>query len=237
LTKDIKEDAVTARRSDEVSTSRGRVLLPRHPRHPIRVALASVLLLLTALPVRPDHVSSLEADTFHVVNGLPDTLFWPMWAVMQFGNFLVVPIALLAALLTRRLRPTLDLAVAGPSAWLLAKVAKQAVVRGRPAELLNDVILRHAPAVGHGYLSGHAATAVAIATVLHPYVAPRWRWPMWVVASLVCVARVYVGAHLPLDVVGGAAMGWAIGALVHTLLGAPLIRRGRGPAGEVTRSS
>jgi undecaprenyl-diphosphatase len=31
----------------------------------------------------------------------------------------------------------------------------------------------------------------------------------------------YVGAHLPLDVVGGAALGWAAGSLVHLLLGAP----------------
>jgi glycosyltransferase 2 family protein len=28
-----------------------------------------------------------------------------------------------------------------------------------------------------------------------------------------------VGANLPLDVLGGAAMGWAIGCLVHILLG------------------
>jgi undecaprenyl-diphosphatase len=31
----------------------------------------------------------------------------------------------------------------------------------------------------------------------------------------------YVGAHLPYDVLGGAALGWAAGALVHLVLGAP----------------
>jgi undecaprenyl-diphosphatase len=31
----------------------------------------------------------------------------------------------------------------------------------------------------------------------------------------------YVGAHLPLDVLGGAALGWAAGALTHLVLGAP----------------
>jgi hypothetical protein len=30
-----------------------------------------------------------------------------------------------------------------------------------------------------------------------------------------------VGAHLPFDVVGGAALGWAAGSLIHLLLGAP----------------
>jgi len=31
----------------------------------------------------------------------------------------------------------------------------------------------------------------------------------------------YVGAHLPLDMVGGAALGVAVGALVRLLLGVP----------------
>ena len=43
----------------------------------------------------------------------------------------------------------------------------------------------------------------------------------WTLAIAVCVARVYVGAHLPLDVIGGAALGWAAGGLTHLILGAP----------------
>jgi undecaprenyl-diphosphatase len=31
----------------------------------------------------------------------------------------------------------------------------------------------------------------------------------------------YVGAHFPLDVVGGIALGWSIGSLVNYLLGRP----------------
>jgi hypothetical protein len=40
----------------------------------------------------------------------------------------------------------------------------------------------------------------------------------------------YVGAHLPLDVLGGAALGWAAGALVHLVIGAP---QSRPPVGRV----
>jgi undecaprenyl-diphosphatase len=40
----------------------------------------------------------------------------------------------------------------------------------------------------------------------------------------------YVGAHLPLDVLGGAALGWAAGALVHLVIGAP---ESRPPVGRV----
>jgi hypothetical protein len=54
-----------------------------------------------------------------------------------------------------------------------------------------------------------------------PYLGRRARWVAVAVAVVVCVSRLYVGAHLPLDVVGGAALGWAAGSLVHLLLGAP----------------
>jgi PAP2 superfamily/Lipopolysaccharide kinase (Kdo/WaaP) family len=74
---------------------------------------------------------------------------------------------------------------------------------------------------GLGFVSGHAAVAVAIATLVAPYLGRRARWVAVAVAVGVCVSRMYVGAHLPLDVVGGAALGWAAGSLVHLLLGAP----------------
>jgi membrane-associated phospholipid phosphatase len=42
-----------------------------------------------------------------------------------------------------------------------------------------------------------------------------------VLAVLVCLARVQVAAHLPLDVVGGAALGLAVGGAVRLVLGRP----------------
>ena len=55
---------------------------------------------------------------------------------------------------------------------------------------------------------------------------------------LVALGRMYAGAHLPLDVVGGAALGWAVAAATHLAVGAPggrptasAIREGLRPAG------
>jgi glycosyltransferase 2 family protein len=144
-----------------------------------------------------------------------------MWMVMQLGNLVMVPVATVAAAATRRFRLAAELAASGIFVWLIAKVIKDVFERGRPAELLEDVTLRHAPAVGHGFISGHAAVAAALAMVAAPYLGRRWRVIVWVAAALVSVARVYVGAHLPLDVIAGAAFGIAIGALVHLMMGVP----------------
>lgn len=198
-----------------------RFFQPRRRSHVVRFVSAVALLLLSALPIHRRSISSFEARVFHWVNDLPALLYNPLWAVMQLGNFFVIPVTAVVALIFRRLRLALDIVLAGTSAWLLAKVLKTIVVRGRPAELLHDVVLRHAPAAGHGYVSGHAAVAVAIATVVHPYLGPVTRKLAIAAALGVCFARVYVGAHLPLDVVGGAAMGWALGSLVHLAFGAP----------------
>ncbi|MGH2791789.1 MAG: phosphatase PAP2 family protein [Actinomycetota bacterium] len=159
-------------------------------------------------------VSSWEAGPFEVMNRLPDLLFWPLWPVMQLGNLLAVPVLAIGALLFRRWRLAAGLAIAGLACWILGKVVKDFVGRGRPGALLEDVILRNSHAGGGGYVSGHAAVVFALATVLHPYLSLRWRIVSWTLATLVSLARIYVGAHLPLDCIGGAALGCAIGLIV-----------------------
>jgi membrane-associated phospholipid phosphatase len=192
--------------------------------HTMFLLVATAVFFLTALPIDAHNVSSTETDLFEVVNDLPGAIYWPMWAVMQVGNFIVVPVLTVIAAILRRVRLTAALAIAGTLVWVLAKVIKDAVERGRPAELVNEVILRHAPAAGNGYISGHAAVAFAIVTVLNPYLSRKLRVVAWTLAVLVCVARIYVGAHLPLDVVGGAAFGLAVGSLISLVLGDPYHR-------------
>src|SRR6266508_1873634 len=140
---------------------------------------------------------------------------------MQLGVIGAVPVVAAVALGLRRLRLALDAVLAAGSIYLIAKLVKEFVHRGRPQTLLDNVHILGEPARGLGYVSGHSAVAVALATVASPYLGRRGRRVAWTLAAAVCVARMYVGAHLPLDVLGGAAMGWAAGGLVHLVLGAP----------------
>jgi membrane-associated phospholipid phosphatase len=208
-----------------LSRSSRRFFLHRRPAHAVRFVLALVLLGLSAIPVRRHHVGPLETHIFHLINGLPGAFYPVLWAIMQLGNVIAAFVAAAVALIFRKVRLAVDFLLAGGGAWLLAKLVKQFVDRGRPPQLLQHVIVRGGTLSGHGYVSGHAATAAALATVAYPYLGKRTRIVVIALAAIVAFARVYVGAHLPLDVVGGAAMGWAIGSLVHLLFGAPSPRR------------
>ncbi len=189
------------------------------------VAAAGLLVLLvSALPVEASRVGGLELDVFRAVNDLPGALFPVLWPLMQFGAVLVVPATALAAVAFRRYRLAGEVLAAGVAAWLLAKVVKEIVFRERPAAILDDVNLHGAGAAGRGFVSGHAAIVFALAVLVTPHLPRRWRWVPWAVAVVVAFARVYVGSHFPLDVIGGAGLGLVLGGLARfgcSLLGGP----------------
>jgi undecaprenyl-diphosphatase len=198
-----------------------------------------VVLLLTALAIHKNYLDVREAAVFRLVNSLAlPGWTWPgVWLVMQLGVIGAVPLVAVVALATRHLRLALDAVLAAGSIYLIAKVIKQFVQRGRPDSLLEQVNILGEPAGGLGYVSGHSAVAVALATVSSPYLGRRARRVAWALAAAVCLTRIYVGAHLPLDVLGGAALGWAAGALVHLVIGAPEGRPSVGRVREALRAN
>jgi undecaprenyl-diphosphatase len=195
----------------------------RHPSDLVRVGLGAVVLAMTTTAIHKDFIGDREAALFRVVNelALPGWTWPGVWLVMQLGVIGAVPLVAVLALATRKLRLALDAVLAAGSIYLIAKLVKEFVQRGRPQTLLPDVHILGEPARGLGYVSGHSAVAVALATVSSPYLGRRARRVAWILAGCVCLARMYVGAHLPFDVIGGAALGWAAGSLVLFVLGAP----------------
>jgi membrane-associated phospholipid phosphatase len=185
----------------------------------VAFAVGCLLLVLAALPVDTGRVSAPETAVFRVVNGVDVLPFALVWPVMQLGNLLVVPAAALLAAAVRRWWLAAGLLAGGAATYLLAKVVKGIVVRGRPDDLLADVVIRGAEAHGRGFVSGHAAVVAVLVAVAWPALGRRGRIACAVLATAVCLSRVHVGAHLPLDVVGGAGLGIAVAGVVRLLLG------------------
>ncbi|SEP26933.1 phosphatase PAP2 family protein [Trujillonella endophytica] len=185
------------------------------------LAGGAVALVLASLPVEATRVPAAEAAVFRAVNGVDVLPFALVWPVMQLGNLLVVPASALLAAAYRQWRLAAGLLLAGAGTYYVAKVVKRIVERGRPDGLLTDVVIRGAAAAGRGYLSGHAAVVAALLATAWPWLGRRGRIAGLAAATAVCLTRVHVAAHLPLDVVAGAALGVAVAGGVRLLLGRP----------------
>jgi undecaprenyl-diphosphatase len=92
--------------------------------------------------------------------------------------------------------------------------------------LLEGVVEREQFASGSlGYPSGHAAVAWAITLLIAPYVRRGWQITALRMAIVVPFIRMYLGAHRPLDLIGGAALGVATTSAANLLLGVPRFPR------------
>jgi membrane-associated phospholipid phosphatase len=182
----------------------------------IQFGVGLAALLATASAVRHDRVGPREVKAFRAVNGLPDSVYLPAWAVMQLGAFGAIPASAAAAWAAGDEELAARLLIGGTGTWILAKAVKRIVRRPRPVTLLPGIRRRGRDASGLGYLSGHAGVVVALGTAALPRLGPGGRALTLSAISLVGLTRVYVGAHFPLDIAGGAALGLAVNAAAGT---------------------
>jgi undecaprenyl-diphosphatase len=164
---------------------------------------------------------------FRTVNDLPGALYPVLWPFQQLGVLVIGPIVAIVALILRRYRLAVAALIVTAAKLVSERVVKAAVSRERPfTSIGSDIHVRgDVSTSGESFVSGHAILVAALATVIWPYVPARWRPVLWVLVALVMIGRVYVGAHNPLDVVCGAALGVALGIAVNVLLRAPDGRR------------
>ncbi len=183
-------------------------------RRTLRFGAGCGLFLGSLAEARGGRLPAYEERIFRGVNGASDRLRIPVRAVMQAGTFVTVPAVSAVALLAGRRRLAASLLASGTAAWLGAKAAKSLAGRARPEGVLEDVHVREGITGDLGWVSGHMTVATTLAFVGGEAV-PRWARPLlFTVAAITGSGRMYVGAHLPHDVVGGAGLGMMISALV-----------------------
>src|SRR3954454_22374524 len=158
-----------------------------------------------------------EQRVFDVLNHGPDWLYPVLWLPMQLGNLVVGTLAGLAVTIGYRDWLAAVAVVAAmvlklvPERVLRHEMADYLLVRRRPGTSMPDAVLRgDVPVDGPSFPSGHVLLVAAIACVVTS-VLPAWCAAVaLVLALLVAVGRVYVGAHNPLDVTAGLGAGFVI---------------------------
>jgi undecaprenyl-diphosphatase len=126
----------------------------------------------------------------------------------------VVFVAIGAAGDVRARRPlpvaTLIAAISVGIGSLVVAVLKESFDRARPENADPAIHAAVATPNSPSFPSGHTATAFAAAAVVGAFY-PRLRWPLYTLAALVGLSRIYLGVHFALDVAAGAILGVSIG--------------------------
>ena len=199
----------------------------RRRAHVLMAAAGLGLVTVCGVLVANRLLAGTDVALFHRINHWPGWLYRPMWVVQLSGVIGALPLLAAAAALLRRFRLAAALAAATLLKIWLESVAKMLVQRGRPAEAVPDVILRgNSAAHGLSFPSGHAMVIFAATALVAPYLKGWWKVLPWTLAVAVCLSRMYLGAHFPLDVLAGAGLGMVIGSALNLVFGVPSITSG-----------
>ena len=210
------------RRGDQ---QHGPLVPPADLRRDLFLALGGlVTLFVCGVIAHTGRVTGPERSVFRAINNLPEWLYPALWPLQQLGNLVAGFVVAAVALVLRRWR--LAIAALIVSFIDLEPIMKRLVVRDRPGTTVPDAVLRgDVPAGGQSFPSGHAVLIASLAVITTPYLRGRWRLVPWFLVAGVCIGRVYVGAHNPLDVIAGCGLGLAIGAAVNIVVHLPIPRR------------
>ena len=161
---------------------------------------------------------------FHLINNLAgripalDTLgIFAAVFLLPLLAFLLVPMAFTV----KRLREEhwwelpVKALIAAALGYGLRTVVGVVVARPRPFAALADVQpLISVEHLANSFPSGHATLAFALAFMV--FKKDRdWGLAFLILALLIGLGRVFVGVHYPLDIVGGAMMGWLAAVMVQ----------------------
>jgi membrane-associated phospholipid phosphatase len=161
------------------------------------------------------HLLSGDRVLLEALDGLrwePLTVVFVMLSAWWMKGVAFVAVGALGDVRARRQLPVASLiaAVSVGIGSLVVALVKETVDRPRPAHADPGIDTAVGTPGSPSFPSGHTATAFAAAAVVGAFY-PRLRWPLYALAALVGMSRIYLGVHFALDVVAGAILGLSIG--------------------------
>ena len=151
----------------------------------------------------------------------------PLWldrlmlGFTQVGSFFGALCIIMVFYFTNNHRFSYDLIIGTLSLWVIVELLKFLANRSRPFIRLAQTRIVGFRAIGRSFPSGHTSQSFFLATILaHQFNSVLWIGiPLYAVAILVGITRMYVGAHYPRDVLAGAILGTVWGLLAVMLNG------------------
>jgi len=179
--------------------------------NPVLLILPAVfsLVALSLLWSVGQAVDSWVFLTFNLRGAHPAWLDWGMLGLTQLGSAWVLPPLVLALWLAPQTRLVFELVLGSLTLWLLVELVKALVGRSRPAVLHTQARIVGFRQPGRSFPSGHTSQIFFLVTLLvsHFGLGVWAAAGLYLLAVLVGVTRMYVGAHYPRDVLAGAALG------------------------------
>jgi len=163
-----------------------------------------------------------DSKIFRLFNqrGYPKWLDHSMWLFTQLGNMLAAFILAFVFFLQGYRYLAVEIILATLLLWLLVETVKALAVRDRPFLTLEDTRVIGWREKGDSFPSGHTTQIFFLVTLLtlRFVPGPGISLALYTLAAFVGFTRIYVGAHYPRDVLGGAALGsiWGILAMLVT---------------------
>ena len=184
---------------------------------PVLLALpvAFSLVALSLLWSVGQAVDSWVFLTFNLRGRRPAWLDWTMLGLTQLGSAYILPLLVLVLWRLSQTRLAYALVLGTLTLWLLVELVKALVGRSRPFVRHEQARIVGFRQPGRSSPSGHTSQIFFLITLfIQAFGLSGWAAiGLYLLALLVGVTRVYVGAHYPRDVLAGAALGTLWGLL------------------------